>query len=71
MLRLRVYQPLLGFSARSLGTTSRYLNPYATLGISVNASKKEIKAAYRKKVKDCHPGKHFQFIELIRKSQTF
>ena len=43
---------------RYLSVSVAFLNPYSTLGISPGASKKEVKNAYRKKAKECHPDLH-------------
>ena len=43
---------------RKLGVSHRLRNPYTILGISPGASKKEVKNAYRNKVKKCHPDLH-------------
>jgi DnaJ-class molecular chaperone len=43
---------------RYLSISVAFLNPYSTLGISPGASKKEVKNAYRKKAKECHPDLH-------------
>ena len=44
-------------STRQISLSIGQKNPYRVLGVSVNASKKEVKKAYRSKVLDCHPGK--------------
>jgi len=43
---------------RKLGVSPRLRNPYTILGVSPGASKKEVKNAYRNKVKQCHPDLH-------------
>jgi len=42
-------------STRQISLSIGQKNPYRVLGVSVNASKKEVKKAYRSKVLDCHP----------------
>jgi len=49
---------LLGCSKRTLFLTVRLRNPYRILGVSPNASKKEVKSAHKKKVMECHPDFH-------------
>ena len=44
-------------STRQISLSIGQNNPYRVLGVSVNASKKEVKKAYRSKVLECHPGK--------------
>ena len=41
---------------RSLHMSEVLNNPYRILGLKAGASKKEVKTAYRDKVKTCHPG---------------
>ena len=42
-------------------------DPYAILGISKDASEDEIKKAYRRKAKECHPDLHPDDPDATRK----